>query len=184
MRRVRPRLGLPALAASRATSCSDAGAKTQGGKTDVDRVSSASASNEGLWSLDRVEQVIPAALSGLAVADCEASTIDSQTVLCARLGVPGDGAGWIRATRTDSAATLDEFENDEDIYREPMFVVSRLGDTDRQEFGEYAYVMHKNDATEVWTLHADTVTVQAGFPRGAVSEDDLMVMARQILHQL
>ncbi len=172
------------LSLSNVDSGSYTGAEIQGGETDIARASSALPSNEGLWSLDRVEQVIPAALSGLAVTDCEASTIDSQTVLCARLGVPGDGAGWIRATRTDSAATLDEFENDEDIYREPMFVVSRLGDTDRQKFGEYAYVTHKHDATEVWTLHADTVTIQAGFPRGAVSEDDLLVMARQILHEI
>jgi len=175
---------LPDVDALMIGSCSSTSAEPQGGQTGLTRVGSSSRANSGLWPLERVLPIIPAGLDGLAVQPYDADMVEPHTVLYVHLGVPGDGAGWIRATRSNASLTLDDVDNDQTIYYQPMFEVSRVAAEVRAEFGEYAYVTRKFDATEVWTLHADTVTIQAGFPRGAVRVEDLWAMARQILHDV
>ncbi|GAC84856.1 hypothetical protein GP2_027_00010 [Gordonia paraffinivorans NBRC 108238] len=168
------------------TSCSHADSGTDRSEPEMATTSSSNPENHHApWPLDQVAEIMPAGLDGLTANACADDAIDPDTLICVVLRDAGGArVGWIRATRQGAPAALDEFENDEEIYRGPMFEVTRVAENTRHEFGEYAYVMRQLDLPEVWTLRADRATIQAGFPRGAVRADDLLAMARQVLHRL
>ncbi|MCF8590579.1 hypothetical protein [Gordonia liuliyuniae] len=149
-------------------------------------MASTSPSSRTPWTLDQVRAIIPAGLAHLSsqLRQCDPADMDRGTLVCATMFGSGELAGqaaWLKAVRKTSPVTADDFDNEDEIYRPPMFTVVRVPAGDRDEFGEFAYTSQKDDEPQVWSLVADRAFIQVGYTQGSVSQDELWSIARRII---
>ncbi|WP_341257935.1 MULTISPECIES: hypothetical protein [Gordonia] len=171
-----------AVAASSCSSTSDEHQKPENGAS----MSSVRASSGTPWTNEEVRTVVPAGIERLSpyLRQCKEEDIDSTTLICVNMHGAGELSGqsaWIRAVQRTRPVTAADFNNQNEIYRAPMFTVARVPERDRERLGEFAFTTRKDDETEVWSLDSDRAFIQIGYPRGSIDQDELWDTAGKIL---
>lgn len=151
-------------------------------------MASTSPTPRSLWTLNKVRALIPPRLEHISAQLQQGApeNMDSTTLIYARMDGEGeqqDQRAWIFAILNSDPVSEDEFDNENAIYRPPMFTVERVPDGDRREFGEHAYITQKHDDTDVWSLCSDRAFIQIGYSRGSITQDELWTIARKILEE-
>ncbi len=171
-----------AVAASSCSSTSDEHQKSENGAS----MSSVRASSGTPWTNEEVRKVVPAGIEHLSpyLRQCNEEDIEATTLICVNMHGTGELYGqtaWIRAVQRTRPVNSADFDNQNAIYRAPMFTVARVPERDRERLGEFAFTTRKDDETQVWSLDSDRVFIQIGYPQGSIDQDELWDTVGKIL---